>query len=132
MLKLVLIFLAAGVGGILRYTIGGVVQSASGSTFPLGTLVVNVSGCLTIGFLAAAFEGPWLVREETRLTLLIGLLGGYTTFSTFGRETLALLNDGQYAAASANVILSNVLGLGAAWAGWAAATRILGNGGGPT
>lgn len=130
MLKLVLIFLGAGLGGLLRYGVGGLVQSAAGATFPVGTMVVNASGCLAIGFLAAAFEGPWLVREEVRLGILIGVLGGYTTFSSFGRETLALANDGQYAAAAANVILSNGLCLAAVWAGWATAARLFGNGGG--
>lgn len=127
---MLLIFLGAGLGGVLRYVLGGLVQSASGSTLPVGTLVVNVSGCLAVGFLAAAMEGPILVREEVRMALLIGVLGGYTTFSTFSRETLALATDGQFAAAAGNVLLSNILGLAAAWAGWAVATRWFGGGGG--
>jgi CrcB protein len=69
-----------------------------------------------------------------RLGILIGVLGGYTTFSSFGRETLALANDGQYAAAAANVLLSNVLSLAGVWAGWATAVRLFGpgHGGGGT
>lgn len=130
MLKLILIFLGAGIGGLLRYGVGGIVQSAAGTTFPVGTMIVNLSGCLAIGFLAAALDGPWLVREEVRLGILIGVLGGYTTFSSFGRETLALANDGQYVAAAANVLLSNLLCLAAVWAGWASAARLFGNGGG--
>jgi CrcB protein len=125
-----IIFVGAGVGGLLRYWIGGAIQNASGGAFPLGTLVVNVSGCLAIGFLAAAFTGPWLVREEVRQGIIIGVLGGYTTFSSFGRETLALLQDRQWLAAGANVLLSNLLGLMAVWIGWMLAGKLLGGGDG--
>jgi CrcB protein len=95
------------------------------TTFPIGTLIVNVSGCLAIGFLAVALGGT-LVREEYRAAILIGVLGGYTTYSTFGRETFALLQDGQWLAALLNIALSNVLALVGVWAGWAIAVRIYG------
>jgi len=130
MLKLLLIFLGAGAGGLARYWIGGAVQNAWGPGLPVGTMLVNVTGCLLIGFLAAAFEGPLLIREEFRIGILIGVLGGYTTFSTFGRETLALLHDRQWTLAITNVVLSNVLGVLAAWIGWMTARATLGGGNG--
>jgi CrcB protein len=88
MCKLVLIFVGSGLGGVLRYALGGWGQRLADGRFPLGTLIVNVSGCLLIRFLTAAFAGRVLIREEYRVALLIGVLGGYTTFSTFGLETL--------------------------------------------
>ena len=117
MFKLVLIFLGAGLGGVARYALGGAVQGVSGESFPAGTLAVNVAGCLVIGFLDAAFAGPVLVREEHRIAIFVGIIGGFTTFSSFGKETLSLAVDGEYLLAGLNVMLSNVLGLGAVWLG---------------
>lgn len=128
MYKVLLVFLGSGVGGALRYLVAGVVQNFWGPTFPVGTLVVNCTGCLAIGFLVALMMGPTVVREEYRLAVLIGLLGGYTTFSTFGRETMALVTDGQWLLAGTNVVLSNALGLLAVWAGAAASIRLYGTG----
>ena len=125
MFKLTLIFLGSGLGGVLRYLIAGVVQNLFAPTFPIGTLVVNVTGCLAIGFLATALGGA-LMREEYRVAILVGILGGYTTFSTFGRETMTLLQDGEWLLASLNVMLSNVLGLVGVWAGWALSIRMYG------
>ena len=117
MLKLILIFGAAGTGGLLRYAIAGFAQRLTSGTFPVGTLVVNVLGCLAIGFIGAAFAGPLLIREEYRIAILVGLLGGFTTFSTFGTETLALAADRTWWLAIANVVLGNGLGIGAVWVG---------------
>lgn len=116
-LKLLAVFLGAGVGGAGRYLIGGWVQGMVGPGFPIGTLVVNVSGCLAIGFAAALFEGS-STREDWRLAITAGLLGGYTTFSAFGRETLELSQAGRWTAAGTYVALTNVIGLAAVWAGW--------------
>ena len=80
--------------------------------------MVNVLGCFLIGLLGAAFAGPIIVREELRLALLIGLLGGFTTYSTFGWETFSLLNDGQKWPAVANIVLSTGFGVGAVWLGY--------------
>ncbi len=126
MIKLVLIFLGSGVGGVLRYAVGGWVQRPAGVGFPVGTLVVNVLGCLVVGFLAAAFSARVIIREEYRLALLIGLLGGFTTFSTFGLETFALLNDGEEVRAIVNVALSVGVGLAAVWLGYRLAESWLG------
>ena len=126
MLRIGLIFVAGGVGCVLRYGMAGWVQRFAGGSFPLGTLAVNVVGCIALGFLAALFTGPVLLREEYRLAILVGLLGGFTTFSTFGYETVSLGNDGQFALAAANLLLSNGLGLAAAWLGSRLATAIYG------
>lgn len=126
MLKLVLIFLGSGFGGVLRYALSGWVQRLGDGTFPAGTLVVNVAGCLLIGFVSAACAGRILVREEYRIAMIVGILGGFTTFSAFGIETFAFLNDGQFLRAAANVGLSVVFGLAAVWAGYRLAESWLG------
>jgi len=89
----------------------------SNGSFPVGTLFVNLSGCLAIGFLGMVLTGPLLIREEYRVAVLVGILGGYTTFSTIGRETYMLAADGQTGLALLNILLSNVVGLLAVWFG---------------
>jgi CrcB protein len=84
---------------------------------------VNVAGCLLIGAAAAAADTRQLLSPEARLFLMVGVLGGFTTFSTFGYETLALARDGEALRAAANVITHVVLGLAAVWAGYAAVAR---------
>ncbi len=126
MTKLVLIFFGAGFGGVLRYVLGGWVQTLTGESFPSGTLVVNVVGCLAVGFLGAAFAGPILIKEEYRIAVLVGVLGGFTTFSTFGRETFAFAADRQMLLAGLNLLLCNGLGLAAVWFGTRVAERIYG------
>ncbi|MBI4719236.1 MAG: fluoride efflux transporter CrcB [Planctomycetes bacterium] len=124
MTKWLLIGAGGAAGSMLRYALAGLAQRLAGGSFPVGTLLVNVTGCLAIGFLGAALTGPYVIREEYRIALLVGLLGGYTTFSSFGWETLALLNDGQMARATANVLLCNGLGLAAVWLGYRLAERL--------
>src|SRR5437867_8630674 len=96
MYKLLMIALGGAFGSVLRYLVAGWMQRLIEHPFPLGTMTVNVLGCLCIGVLAAIFAGPHTVREEYRLALTIGVLGGFTTFSTFGLETFEFLNDGQW------------------------------------
>ena len=94
------------------------------ASFPVGTLVVNVSGSLLIGLLAGLAESRALLGPDARLLLVTGLLGGYTTFSAFSLETLVLLRAGQFPTALATVGLQVILGVAAAWAGFAlVATR---------
>ena len=115
------IALGSALGGVGRYLIGGLVQRAAGSAFPTGTLAVNVSGSFLLGvFLRYGLETPTLT-PEMRAFLTIGICGGYTTFSTFSYETMALVEDGQwgraglYAAASLGLsLLATFLGLMAA------------------
>ena len=106
------------VGAALRYVVGSGVYNLSGqSSFPYGTLAVNIAGCFLIGLLAGFAETRHLLGEGTRAFIIIGLLGGFTTFSAFGYETVALVRDGLLAAAVANVGLQVVLGLFAVWIG---------------
>ncbi len=128
LLKSVLIFLGSGSGGLLRYWLGGVIQDWWKSPFPAGTVVINVTGCLVMGFLIAAWSGPGAVREEYRAAVLIGFLGGYTTFSTFGRDTLTLIQTGDWLRASVYILSSVVLSLIAVWLGAVAGGRILSGG----
>jgi CrcB protein len=115
------IALGSALGGVGRYLVGGLVQRTAGAGFPAGTLVVNVTGSFLLGvFLRYGLETPTLT-PEMRAFLTIGLCGGYTTFSTFSYETVALLEDGQwgraglYAAASlALSLVATLLGLMAA------------------
>jgi CrcB protein len=116
--------LLAGAGGFLgsaaRYLVGGWVHRlAPFSGFPLGTLAVNVVGCFVIGVLGGWIDGRQLFSPEARVFLLIGVLGGFTTFSSFAYETLALTRDAQFGRALVNVTAQVVLGLGAAWLGHA-------------
>ncbi|NOT01958.1 MAG: fluoride efflux transporter CrcB [Phycisphaerales bacterium] len=113
-----MIFIGSGLGGLARYLVGGWVQKSTDALFPIGTLVVNFSGCLFAGFLAAIMTERVLIREEYRAAVLIGVLGGYTTFSTFGLETFALLNDGQFGRAALNVAMTVLFGVAAVWLGY--------------
>ncbi len=106
-------------GAVLRYLLAGWIQNASGSPwFPYGTLGVNIIGCLVIGLLGGWVENRELFGPEARLLILTGVLGAFTTFSTFGYETFSLLHDRQTLAAFANVGVHVVLGLAAVWAGY--------------
>jgi len=117
MVKYVLIFAGGGLGAGLRYWLQGVVHGRIGADFPYGTLVVNVLGCFAIGLLMVSLEERFLAVPTLRLFLTIGILGGFTTFSTFSYETLALLRDGEFLAGLANVG-GSVLGcLAATWLG---------------
>jgi CrcB protein len=114
--------LLVGVGGflgsVLRYVIGGwAARMKAGWTFPIETLLINVAGCVLIGFLAGLSESRGIFSGSTRAFLFIGVLGGFTTFSTFGYETFQLIRDAQWPAAAASVGLQVGLGLGGVWAG---------------
>jgi len=118
----VLAIFLVGVGGflgsVLRYLVGGWVhQLLDNPWFPYGTLVVNIAGCLVIGFLGGLAESRQLFGPEARLFIFLGILGGFTTFSSFAFETANLLRDAQFFAASINAGLQVVLGLGAVWLG---------------
>lgn len=115
---------AVGSGGFLgalaRYGLSGLVQRhVSFTIFPYGTLVVNAVGCLVIGIVAGLAESRQLFGPVFRKFVLIGILGGFTTFSTFGYETFAMVRDGQHSRAAVNVGLNIVLGLALVWLGYA-------------
>lgn len=120
MMRLLAIGLGGFVGALCRYGLAGLVQSAAGPRFPAGTLVVNVLGCFAIGALTALVESRLALSGEWRLFLLVGLLGSFTTFSTFGYETLELLRTGSFPAAAVNCLAHIVLGLVAVGLGRAA------------
>ena len=122
MKPLALVFLGGGIGASLRHLLGGAVQALSRSaTFPWGTFVVNVSGCFVIGLLAQLSETRGVPSGGTRTFLFVGVLGGYTTFSSFGNETLNLLRGGEALAAATNAGGQLALGLLAVALGRAAA-----------
>jgi CrcB protein len=113
-------------GGTSRFWLSGVIARMFGETFPWGTLIVNVSGSLLIGVIAALTgpDGRIFVSSTTRLALMAGFCGGYTTFSSFSLQTLSLAQDGDWIGAGANIVLSVALCLAAVWAGYAAAMSL--------
>jgi len=125
-MKLAMIAAGGAVGALSRYTVAWWGQKAAPGVFPLGTLIVNLAGCFLIGFLYVVLTQYVLLREEYRVGLLVGFLGAFTTFSTFGYETFTLLNDGQKGLALANVLVSNLAGLALVWAGYRLAERLYG------
>jgi CrcB protein len=103
-------------GAIFRYALGGVVhRELPLQTFPYGTLCVNLLGCALIGALAGLADSRQLFAPELRAFAFIGLLGGFTTFSTFGFETIALARDGELLRAASNVALHVFVGLALCW-----------------
>ncbi len=125
--KLFLAGIGGFIGSTLRYAATGYVQQLSRSIdFPYGTLAVNVIGCLVIGFLSQLAESRGMFTAESRTFVFIGILGGFTTFSAFGNETMNLWRDGQNTLALANVAAHLFLGLGAVWISRALAYQIWG------
>lgn len=130
MQKLLLIGAGGAAGAVLRYVLSILAHRILGETFPWGTLIVNVLGCLLIGVF-------WAVAERTPLTstaylfVLTGVLGAFTTFSTYGLETFNLLRDGYIVLGLANFLASNLVGLGAVAAGFFIARALLIGGGTP-
>jgi fluoride exporter len=117
--------IGSAVGGVARVVLGGAVQHRSAGAFPLGTLVVNVTGGLALGFLMRYTLAAPTVSPEVRAMLTTGLCGGFTTFSTFGYETLTLIEAGDYRRASLYVVLSVVLAIAATFAGVIIAGELL-------
>ena len=113
-----LIFIGAGFGGVLRYWVSNFIYLLLGKQFPYGTLFVNVSGCFLMGFLfiliVERFNG---LSSPLRALLLIGLLGGYTTFSSFSIETINLFENGDWLNGLLNIFLSTTICIVAAWLG---------------
>jgi len=115
------IAVGSALGGMSRFLLGGAIQRAGGASFPLGTLVINITGSFLLGlFLRYAVDTPTLT-PEWRAFLTVGFCGGYTTFSTFSYETVALLEDGQWGRAAAYVGLSLGLALVGVLLGFATA-----------
>jgi len=124
-LKLLLAGIGGFVGSVLRYSVSGVVQDLSRSIdFPYGTLAVNLIGCLAIGLLSHLAETRGVFTAETRTLVFVGVLGGFTTFSAFGNETINLWRAGESGLALINVAAHLVLCLGAVWVSRALAFQI--------
>src|SRR6266850_6552848 len=119
MYKVLFIGIAGLLGTLARYWLSGWADVRWGATFPVGTLVVNLTGCLLVGFLFHATEEKYLVDPVLRSAVLVGFLGGFTTFSSFGVQTFNLLRDGEIFLAGVNVLVSNVAGLLMVWTGYA-------------
>lgn len=115
-----LIALGSAIGGVARYWCSGLVAHRVGEVFPWGTFAVNVIGCFLIGIMGAMSEpdGRWYVDPGVRQFLMIGVLGGFTTFSSFSLQTLNLLRDGEWLYAAANVAASVAACLLAVWLGF--------------
>ncbi len=118
MLKISLLLLGGAFGTGLRYFFSSFIYSLiKEPTFPYANLIINVSGSFIIGFLAESFETRYLVSPAVRVALLTGVLGGYTTFSSFSLETFSMLRDGEVWLAALNAFGSVLLGLAAVWVG---------------
>lgn len=118
MLEILLVGAGGFVGSVFRYLVSqGVQRAFSEPWLPYGTLGVNVAGCFAIGLLAGLADSRQVLAPEARLVLMVGLLGGFTTYSTFAYDTLALLRNGGIAAAAAYVMLHIVVGVAAVWLG---------------
>ena len=119
-MKIVLLLAGGAIGTLGRYALAGLTHKAYTGTFPMGTLLVNLLGSLIIGFL-------WGIAEEREISpnyrsfVFIGLLGGFTTFSTYALETLNLFRENQVVAAMTNILVTNIAGLFLVWAGFASA-----------
>ena len=124
MLRWFLVGVGGFVGTLARYWLSGVIARRYGETFPLGTLAVNAAGCFIIGFLFYFFYERSLSNPTSRTVLFIGLLGGFTTFSSYGLQTFTLLRDGEVSLALANIIASNALCLVLVWLGYVLAKAI--------
>jgi CrcB protein len=123
MRALLLVGLGGALGSMARYAIAVLMLHGASTRFPFGTLAVNVLGCLAAGVLAGLSERHGWFGADARLFLFVGLLGGFTTFSAFGLDALALLRRGDTAWAFAYVVGSVVIGLAAAWIGMRIALR---------
>lgn len=126
MYSYILIAIGSAVGGTARYWLSGIIASRFGDSFPWGTLIINITGSMVIGFFATLTgpDGRILVPGQWRQFFMIGICGGYTTFSSFSLQTLNLAQGGEWLGAGANIILSVVLCLAGVWLGHAGALLI--------
>jgi CrcB protein len=117
--NLLLIAIGGAAGSVARYLVSASVLRVTGTLYPIGTFAVNAAGCLLFGIIVGAAQQRFVLTSEARAFLLIGVLGGFTTFSSYVFETVGLVRDGQLAAAAFNAVGQVVIGLAAFWAGFA-------------
>jgi fluoride exporter len=110
-LKIFLIALFGAIGTLSRYGLQGLLQVRMGSLFPYGTLLVNLTGCLLLGFIGQITLNRMLISADLRMAIAVGFFGGYTTFSSFGWETAKMLEDGEWLRATTYVAASVIAGL---------------------
>ncbi len=116
-MNILLVFIGGGLGAVARYLLQGAVYRVTGASFPYGTIVVNILGCFVIGLLMSSMEERFIAVPSLRIFLAIGILGGFTTFSSFSYETMALLREGDILMGGLNVVASIVICLAATWLG---------------
>lgn len=122
-MKFVLVILGGSIGSLARYSVSGWVHGKYAGVFPLGTLTVNLVGSFLIGVLWALFESA-AMSPTLRVFLFVGILGGFTTFSTYSLETLSLMRDGEVRTALLNILVNNVGGILLAFAGFVSTREI--------
>jgi fluoride exporter len=118
MQTILLVGFAGLMGTIARYSFSTWVDQRASATFPIGTLLVNALGCLLVGFLFQFFQYKQPIDPVLRMSIFVGFLGGFTTFSAFGLQTFTLVQDGEVVKAVLYVTLSNVIGLTCVWLGF--------------
>ena len=119
------IAVGSAIGGVSRYLVGGLTQRLMGGTFPVGTLLINVTGSFLLGLILRYGVETATLTPEVRAFMTIGFCGGYTTFSTFSYETVVLAEDGQWTRAALYVALSVGLSLVATFLGFATARELM-------
>ena len=124
MTHLIYIAIGGAAGALLRYWVSGFVHTLADGAFPWGTLVVNLSGCLAIGFLWQLFENLSFT-PHMRSFMFVGILGAYTTFSTYGLETFNLMREKEIGYVLFNFLASNILGIGMVFLGFIAARYLV-------
>ena len=115
----------SAVGGVSRFLLSGYIQQRAGEFFPMGTLIINITGSFLLGFLITYALGTPSITPEIRAMLTTGFCGGYTTFSTYSYETATLIQDGRYQRAALYIVLSVGVALAGVFAGFAAARQLL-------
>jgi CrcB protein len=121
--RYLMVLVGGGVGALARYVLGVEIAARAGGRFPLGTLVINISGSFLIGLLMTLLTERFQPHPNWRLLLVVGVLGGYTTFSTFEYETFRAVQDGSKWIGMLNVLGSVILGYIAVWIGTAIVGR---------
>ena len=117
MLKIIYIGMGGFIGAVLRYWISGITYDKFGISFPYGTFVVNITGAFILGLFIALTENRFILHPSLKVAITIGILGAFTTFSTFCYETVALIQTGNFVKAFLNIVLSVLIGLIAILAG---------------